>query len=471
MITTLAATLLLGLAGQTPQTPGAGPPDQVPQKKELFANEEWYQGQQGKEQAFVGVLERIQRGGIGFGRFNPYRLVMGMPGGAAVVREVYVGGKPDLLAPYVGKRVRLIGKAVDMEVEGRLHREIWPARLEVIGGKGNGPGQGTGQGGPADGKALKVFAKGPWHHVSTDPDGPKEGKQVVIRNPEELANYPPWNNLDAVPAVVGRRAAEEIARELKVNAIDWKKQMLIVVTAGVRPTGGYKIDITSLVVRKDGKLWVTWQLTPPQGIATQAFTHPAVVALTERFDGPVQFVAAGGPRIKPGLPPRQGDEVLAPDGSAVVHVAAQAGGDSQPGTKGQAPRIIAKTPRLAVNVKGHAVLRNAQDLVKHLKPGTTEREATEQLAKTLGVPDIDWAKQMVVLIDGGVRRTGGYSVQVGDLSVKDNTLTVHWQIKGPPPGSFVTQALTHPGATLLLERFNGDVRVEPPAPKGGKLLR
>jgi hypothetical protein len=28
--------------------------------------------------------------------------------------------------------VKIIGKAVDREIESQLHREIWPARLEVL---------------------------------------------------------------------------------------------------------------------------------------------------------------------------------------------------------------------------------------------------------------------------------------------------------------------------------------------------
>jgi hypothetical protein len=43
-----------------------------------------------------------------------------------------VGTRGQLLEPYVGQRVRLTGKAVDMEVEGTQHHEIWPARLEVL---------------------------------------------------------------------------------------------------------------------------------------------------------------------------------------------------------------------------------------------------------------------------------------------------------------------------------------------------
>jgi hypothetical protein len=106
-------------------------PKEPPAKKELFAREDWYKGQPGKEEGFAGVLRHAApaKGAVGFGRNNPYRLELD---GKKDVREVYVGGKGELLKDYVGKKVKLIGKAVDMEVEGRNHREIWPARLELL---------------------------------------------------------------------------------------------------------------------------------------------------------------------------------------------------------------------------------------------------------------------------------------------------------------------------------------------------
>src|SRR4051812_43772184 len=77
--------------------------DEPAAKKELFAAEDWYKNQEGKEQEFVGVLEKSKQAGrVGFGRMNPYRLVMKND-----VREVYIGGKPQILADYVGKTVKL----------------------------------------------------------------------------------------------------------------------------------------------------------------------------------------------------------------------------------------------------------------------------------------------------------------------------------------------------------------------------
>src|SRR5262249_36120052 len=191
-----------------PATPPGGQKEQARLKKELFAGEDWYKSQKGEEQTFVGVLQRVDRGKgvVGFGRFNPYRLVM-EDKGKKDVREVYVGGKMEILAPYVGKRVKLTGKAVNMEVEGREHRGSWPARLEVLNAAARSesparpaPGVGDrpnpaesparrapeGDEKPAAGKLVKIFARGYWQHGSASPDSREKGEQVIIRTADEL---------------------------------------------------------------------------------------------------------------------------------------------------------------------------------------------------------------------------------------------------------------------------------------------
>ena len=104
----MLALLLTVLTGGPVVEASAQPPQkgEPPQKMELFAKEGWYKEQKGQEKEFTGVLQRVDRGKgvVGFGRFNPYRLQMDKD-----VREFYVGGKMELLAPYVGKRVKLRG--------------------------------------------------------------------------------------------------------------------------------------------------------------------------------------------------------------------------------------------------------------------------------------------------------------------------------------------------------------------------
>ncbi len=122
------------LAAATAAPPAEPPKDPPPAKKELFANEDFYKNENAKEEDFVGVLDKVKAGGPGFGRFNPYRLTMTVDGKKAV-REVYVGGKGDLLDAFVGKTVKITGKKWDMEVEGQVHHEIWPARIELADAK------------------------------------------------------------------------------------------------------------------------------------------------------------------------------------------------------------------------------------------------------------------------------------------------------------------------------------------------
>ncbi len=133
MLATLTAALLLG-APPAPE-PAAANKDAPPAKLQLFADDSWYKNQKGEEKDFVGVLSRAPTapgGAAALGRFNPYRLTMTDDKGKQSEREIYAGAHPELLAPYVGRKIKLIGKAVDTEVEGKLHAEIWPARVELM---------------------------------------------------------------------------------------------------------------------------------------------------------------------------------------------------------------------------------------------------------------------------------------------------------------------------------------------------
>jgi hypothetical protein len=84
------------------------------------------------------------------------------------------------------------------------------------------------------------------------------------------------------------QASANLAKALKVEKIDWDKQMVVAVTAGQKPTGGYQIDIQSITTAgKDAT--VMWKLTAPQGIAIQVLTHPSVMVLVDRAAGEVKF--------------------------------------------------------------------------------------------------------------------------------------------------------------------------------------
>jgi hypothetical protein len=433
------------------------PPEgkEPPLKLELFAKEDWYKSQAGKEQSFTGVLRKVERGkGVaGFGRFNPYTLDIDTEG-ERHTRAVYVGGKLDILAPYVGKRVTLTGKAVDMEVEGRNHREIWPARLEVVAQERTRE-----RGGPLaaqdakGGEELKILAKAMWRYAPANPDGKREGVKLVLKTAADLVAATPFSQLDAPQQVVEKMATAELAKTLKVDSIDWTKQMLIVVTAGVKRTGGYSVEITSLKVA-DKALTVAWKINPPKGFATQAFTHPGQVVLVPRFEGEVKFAAptVEGKGASGRLPPERFE-------SPAREAPAQ---DEKP-----AGRELKATARSNARIgAGSTVIRSAKELAAAEGGKGDPAVAGARLAKLLKVDSIDWDKQMIIVISGGVQRSGGYSVELKKLAAADKTLTVHWTLNRPKPGQPVTLALTHPMLTVLVERFDGEVRFDPPPPKG-----
>ena len=124
MLATLTAALLF--AAPPVAQPAHADRDAPPPKLGLFADESWYKNRKADEQDFVGFLSRVPErkcGTIGIGRFNAYRLTMNK-NGKQTEREVYAGAHPEYLAPYVGKRIKLIGKAVETEVEGKVYAEI-----------------------------------------------------------------------------------------------------------------------------------------------------------------------------------------------------------------------------------------------------------------------------------------------------------------------------------------------------------
>jgi hypothetical protein len=199
---------------------------------------------------------------------------------------------------------------------------------------------------------LKVLAKGRWGYVEASPTGSKEGTQMLIRSPAELATLPPFNKMEAPDKTVQKTAVEAALKALKVEKIDWDKQMLVLVTAGVKPTGGYEVDVES-VTAADNTIHVKWKVTPPKGFATQAFTHPALLALVERAEGKAKFetTPAKGPR---GETPR-------PQVRPAPVPAALAAQEQPAGGKEGELKVIARSPaRVGAGRGGHTVIRSGE---------------------------------------------------------------------------------------------------------------
>jgi hypothetical protein len=136
------------------------------------------------------------------------------------------------------------------------------------------------------------------------------------------------------------------------------------------------------------------------------------------------------------------------------------------GEKAGVPRVIASYPAELGGHLKNMVIRSADELAKD--KGGKAKELETQLAKLLKVDRIDWDKQMLLVIYGGQHPTGGYRVELDGLDVKDKELVVRWKLIAPKPGAIVTQVVTRPALSLLVDRFDGPVRFDPAAPPPDK---
>jgi hypothetical protein len=135
--------------------------------------------------------------------------------------------------------------------------------------------------------AMKVIARGSWGQSQVNTGELRTPKLLVIRKAEDLANLAPYNRLDALPGIVGKNATADLAKDLKVKDIDWSKQMVVIVLAGMKPSGGHGVEVTGVKVVK-GVLKVSWKAIAPDGIATAVITFPSQAVLLPAFAGKVE---------------------------------------------------------------------------------------------------------------------------------------------------------------------------------------
>ena len=85
-----------------------------------------------------------------------------------------------------------------------------------------------------------------------------------------------------------REQAALYAKALKVNQIDWDKQMIIGVSAGVLPAGS-SVEITRIDQNRDKSLTVHWRLHEVPIKSANGIINAAQVVLVERMTGEVKF--------------------------------------------------------------------------------------------------------------------------------------------------------------------------------------
>lgn len=283
-------------------------------------------------------------------------------------------------------------------------------------------------------REVKIIARGDWPHLPTHigASGGLEMRHWAIRSDKELIN------------AAGRGALVTVPKVLKVDSLDFKKQMLLAVEDGTQPMvgvsgGGPPSAPLALVFvrveRNDKTMTVFWGRVPREpkhGI----ITRPLVAALVEHFDGDVKFQR---------LPDKPADEPK-PAGTKVKILAEAFWREGWP----------KESPRQ------EWVIRNYSDLIdprlrapEHVLERMRQEQAA-RYAKALKVKQIDWDKQMIIGVSGGVLPAGS-NVEITRIDQNnDKSLTVHWRLHEVPVKS--AKGIIHPAQVVLVERTMGEVK-------------
>lgn len=86
--------------------------------------------------------------------------------------------------------------------------------------------------------------------------------------------------------------------------------------------------------------------------------------------------------------------------------------------------------------------------------GVITASSASDLSKATGLEIPDSGSGVYLAAFWGERRTGGYSVRVESARVREEQVTIHLALREPPPGAFVTQALTYPYAVAFISGLN-----------------
>lgn len=236
----------------------------------LLAGDDLYKKAAAGEVLLDGTVERTPTTGrpLGAERFNVFRLRFQDTTGKEDVRELYVPDKAYLISSHLGKKVRLAGKLVETKLDGGTAREIWPAWMQPL----TGP------------LALAPGADGVYRRCGWQPEAARKrgSSQFIYRTPGQLASA-----MRISGSTAGESASNLLARQFNVPSIEWEKQMVVCVSAGLQATGVEELAITS--VKEEGDvLRVRYRLLMGKGIGL-ALGYPAQSVLVKCSMAEVRF--------------------------------------------------------------------------------------------------------------------------------------------------------------------------------------
>jgi hypothetical protein len=88
-----------------------------------------------------------------------------------------------------------------------------------------------------------------------------------------------------------------------------------------------------------------------------------------------------------------------------------------------------------------------------------EKAQTLRLPKP-ELPKIDFAKKMAIAVFMGHRSSGGYEIEIVNISKTEKEIVVEVREREPPPGSPRTMALTQPYHIVVFKRYPLPVRFQ-----------
>ena len=114
-------------------------------------------------------------------------------------------------------------------------------------------------------------------------------------------------------------------------------------------------------------------------------------------------------------------------------------------------------------------VRSQQELYRALGvpgDGKSRTQMERFCTAAFNTKKVDFETRTLLLVVAGTQPSRGYRVEVTrvERDREGQALRVHWKLHPPPPGQAVVPAPTHPAAVVLLKRFDGEVKLEPPEP-------
>jgi hypothetical protein len=222
------------------------------------------------------------------------------------------------------------------------------------------------------------------------------------------------------------------------------------------------LDETSAILYYDGAAWFVLGQDDPAGLDTRVTPRPrsqrlrglgqltvaeadVLAAYLEAQDAPMVVTIAAEANT-----PRRSIDGLAEYRATALHV--QLGLETDAAAFRPAPRtvqweVLARgNQAVGVDRPSYRLLRNASELL------TVWNQAYGASLNVPPLPRVDFARETILAVFMGTRPTGGYAIDVRDVTLEGADLFVDLVLVEPAADAVTTQALTSPWAVVRVLR-------------------